>query len=42
VGFEEGDPQVALQAIEGSLTIEVVSYGNSCREKGELQIAVFE
>jgi hypothetical protein len=38
-GFNSGDPQVALSVEDTSLSIEVVSYGGGCREKGELRVS---
>lgn len=38
-GFAAGDPQITFSVTETSVTIEVVTYGNTCREKGELRIS---
>lgn len=39
-GFNEDDPRVSLVLDGISLTVEVVSYGGGCREKGELRVTV--
>ena len=41
-GFEPGDPTVTLTVGDSSVRIDVVSYGNSCRKKGELRTSVSE
>jgi hypothetical protein len=38
-GFRQDDPRITLGMDGTSLTIGVVSYGNTCREKGELRVA---
>lgn len=37
-----GDPQVSFQLDGRSVTVSIVSYGNSCREKGEVRVKVEE
>jgi hypothetical protein len=40
MGFVEGDPQITLNVNGTSVRIEVVTYGDTCREKGELRGSV--
>ena len=37
-GFFDGDPQISLVLDGTVLTVNVSSYGNSCRTKGELRV----
>jgi hypothetical protein len=41
-GFEEGDPFVTVAVHGMSLTVELITYGNACREKGELRWTISE
>jgi hypothetical protein len=38
-GYDSGDPQVSQQVDGPDLSIEVRTYGNSCRAKGELRLS---
>jgi hypothetical protein len=39
-GFQESDPDLTASVGEAQVTVDVTTYGNACREKGELRIAV--
>ena len=39
-GFQAGDPDVAVTIAEGEVSIRVSTYGNGCREKGDVRVTV--
>ncbi len=39
-GFNDDDPRITLALTGSTLTVEIHSYGNACRSKGEVRVSV--
>lgn len=42
IGYEDPNAQNSVMALGRSLSVQAVSFGDSCRERGEARVEVFE